>query len=225
MSGNLYPSLTAALDARLPRIASLSRRAVRWVRDRRQIRRWEAAGRPNPPPHRVKQQNIKGLARQYGLTTFVETGTFHGQTLEEMCDRFQRLYSIEIDDTLYRAAAEKFAPHRHITVLHGDSGTLLAELLPTLRGQKKLFWLDGHYSGSGTGRADADTPVIAELDHIHRYCEGDDFVIMIDDAREFGTNPDYPQLDVTLADIERKFGVKPVVMDDAIVAAVVRTSA
>jgi hypothetical protein len=53
-----------------------------------------------------------------------------------------------------------------------------------------LFWLDGHYSGGNTGKGEKDTPIMAELATI--YASDIPHVVLIDDARCFGTDKDYP---------------------------------
>jgi hypothetical protein len=58
--------------------------------------------------------------------------------------------------------------------------------------QPALFYLDGHYSGGITARAAKDTPIYEELSHIFEHDPR--HVIVIDDARCFGRDPDYPSL-------------------------------
>jgi len=60
--------------------------------------------------------------------------------------------------------------------------------------QPCLFWLDGHYSGGITAKADIETPVISEIKTIlkpscKKSCNIDD------DARLFIGSRDYPTLD------------------------------
>jgi hypothetical protein len=69
---------------------------------------------------------------------------------------------------------------------------VLKRVLPSVR-EPALFWLDGHYSGAGTARGKADTPVLRELAHILADPTLD-HVVIIDDARCFGTDPAYPGL-------------------------------
>jgi hypothetical protein len=54
--------------------------------------------------------------------------------------------------------------------------------------------LDGHYSAGITARGDLDTPIMAELSAI---CDHpiDGHVILIDDARCFTGEDDYPTVD------------------------------
>jgi len=57
-----------------------------------------------------------------------------------------------------------------------------------------LFWLDGHYSGGDTARGDSDTPVNEELRAIFQP-GGPAHIVLIDDARCFGTHPAYPTVE------------------------------
>src|SRR3990167_3220711 len=56
-----------------------------------------------------------------------------------------------------------------------------------------LFWLDAHYSGTGTARGRKDTPIARELKAIltHRVRN---HIIIIDDARLFNGQNSYPKL-------------------------------
>jgi hypothetical protein len=191
----------------------------RWLGSLREVRNWKRTGKPNPPPHPIKIRNIKNAAKNFQLDTLVETGTFHGNTVASTRKSFKSVYSIEIDATLYFAARKRFAHHPSVTILHGDSAAILPELLPRLTGRNILFWLDAHHSGPGTGRGESDTPILSELVHIRDHCAGSRHVIMIDDAREFGSSPSYPTLAELLAKLETMFGTKPSIMDDAIVLA------
>ena len=168
----------------------LSRRG--W-RDRRKHRAWLAAGRPLPAPSVVKHGIVREYADRYGLRTLVETGTYKGGTIDALSGHFQRIYSIELDDALYARARARFAGLSHVTILHGDS----AQALPALLGELKdpaLFWLDGHYSGPGTAKGRRETPI---LDEIHAILAHPipNHVILVDDARVFGTWPDYPTIE------------------------------
>ncbi len=172
----------------------LSRRG--W-RDRRKHRAWLAAGRPLPAPSVVKHGIVREYADRYGLRTLVETGTYKGGTIDALSEHFQRIYSIELDDALYARARARFAGRSHVTILHGDSAQALPALLGELN-DPTLFWLDGHYSGPGTAKGQRETPI---LDEIHAILAHPipNHVILVDDARVFGTWPDYP----TLAEFRR----------------------
>jgi len=70
---------------------------------------WLAKGQPVPAPNLYKEQLIKLLAVKYGLKTFVETGTYYGDTTHSVARFFDKLYTIELDDHLYDKAKRRFA--------------------------------------------------------------------------------------------------------------------
>ena len=147
------------------------------------------------PDPLAKQQILLSYAEQYGLRVLVETGTYLGDMVEAMKDRFDRIYSIELDDDLFENAATRFASSDHVRIIHGDSGVLLNGVLSEIN-EPALFWLDGHYSGGPTARGASDTPVLKELSHIFGTARTGD-VVIIDDAREFEYSRhsrDYPTL-------------------------------
>jgi hypothetical protein len=168
-----------------------------------------------PADHSVKQAAIRQLAEQYGTRIFVETGTFRGDMVEAMKQRFDRLYSIELNEEFCHAAKSRFATTPHVEILFGDSGEKLKEIMPRLTGPS-LFWLDGHFSGGDTAKGLEETPVMAELNHI---LDAPDLghVIIVDDARLFGVDPAYPTISaMTEAVLRRRPNLEVSVADDAI---------
>jgi hypothetical protein len=141
---------------------------------------WKLRGQPVRAPHLLKQRTVREYARRHRLRALVETGTYYGEMVAAMRRHVERIYSIELDPTLARRAAGKFARWPHITILEGDSARLLPELLAAIT-EPTLFWLDaGYYGWAGfsgeTGR------LAAELDAILRHpVRG--HVVLIDDAR------------------------------------------
>lgn len=160
-----------------------------WLRYRIEWIRW-VMGRLDRAPHLLKRRLIANRTRDYKPIVFVETGTLFGDMTYAHRDRFQRLYSIELDDQLYERAARRFQSYPHIHILHGNSGEKIAEVLREID-RPCLFWLDAHYSGGVTARGDEMTPIIDEIRHIlnHSVCG---HVIVIDDARLFNGNDGYP---------------------------------
>jgi len=165
-----------------------------WHRRRleKELRNWDRNGRPVPPLPEIKRRVIRAYAKEFGLRVFVETGTYRGETVEAMKDLFDRIISIEIGRELFEKAKERFSFAKHIEIIHGDSGEELGNVMMKL-GQPALFYLDGHYSGGDTARGRKDTPIYEELDHILKSSETR-HVIIIDDARCFGSEPGYPSL-------------------------------
>lgn len=161
-------------------------------KERRIISEWEHNGRPVPPPHIVKQVILKKFAERYNLRIFIETGTFYGDMVEAMKGFFDRIFSIELSRELYEKVRERFKGKGHIKLIHGDSGKELEGVLKSIN-EPALFWLDGHYSAGETARGEKDTPIYEELQHILTSREKR-HVIIIDDARCFGSEPDYPTI-------------------------------
>jgi hypothetical protein len=161
-----------------------------WVRWRicKDLQEWARSGR-TVPPHLIKQRTLLAYSKMYKLRVLVESGTYHGDMVEAMKHFFDRIYSIELDKDLYCKAKKRFRRASHIEIIHGDSGSVLKDVLGRVD-QPGLFWLDSHYSGGETARAEKDTPIYEELNHILRNRDKP-HVIVIDDAHMFGTDPAY----------------------------------
>ncbi|MGB3007361.1 MAG: hypothetical protein WBC06_12675, partial [Chitinophagaceae bacterium] len=88
----------------------------------------------------------------------------------------------------------------NIFLLNGDSGVKIAEVIAQLN-EPALFWLDGHYSGGITAKADKDCPVPEELHAI--FSSPVNHIILIDDARLFNGTNDYPAFEQIQAIIKQ----------------------
>lgn len=154
---------------------------------------WERNGKPAPLPHIFKQRIVRTYAKRFGIKILVETGTLFGDMVEAMKKDFDRIYSIELSKELYKEASKRFKRIEKIEIIHGDSGIELGNVINRIN-QPALFFLDGHYSAGVTARGDKDTPIYEELGHILNAQERG-HVIIIDDARCFGTDPAYPSIE------------------------------
>jgi hypothetical protein len=146
---------------------------------------------PVPPPHALKQNVVKSYQRQFSCDTLVETGTYHGAMVEAQLPNFKTIYSIEIDPTLWATQFERFKKYSSIHILPGDSSTVLKTIVPDLK-RAAVFWLDGHYSGQGTGKGLKECPIYEELDAV--FSSEYNHILLIDDARCFDGTCDYPTL-------------------------------
>lgn len=163
----------------------------RQLYDQKDLRDWKRGRLASPPPV-VKQRVVATYGERFGLRSLVETGTFEGAMVQAQRRRFDRIVSIELDPALHEEATRRFSSEPHIRLLQGDSSVVLEKVIAEI-GEPCLFWLDAHYSEGRTARGSSDTPVAHELDLILR--RGRDDVILIDDAREFGSSPSYPTLE------------------------------
>jgi len=117
------------------------------------------------------------------LKTFVETGTFHGETIRKMEPFFERLITIEIAPKLHQEARTRH-PSPKILYILGDSVTELGKISQELS-HPTLFYLDAHFSGAGTGKGVKDVPLIEEMEILGKRPHLD--CIIVDDVRLFGT--------------------------------------
>jgi len=187
---------------------------IRNVHYRRVVKKWDNNGRSVPPPHIVKELVVEEYKKRYGCRILIETGTFKGDMIYAEKDFFDKIYSIELDDFLFRKAVKKFKKYSHITILQGDSGIVLCEVVSKLD-EAALFWLDGHYSGGITTKGEKECPILEELKHIFE--SEYHHVILIDDARCFNGSRDYPTIGELTEYVEKnKPGYTIEVNDDII---------
>jgi hypothetical protein len=111
--------------------------------------------------------------------------------VEAQRNRFQKIISIELSEYLFASAKNKFQKYKNIEILYGDSGELIKDIVANLN-KPAIFWLDGHYSGGNTAKGKVETPIINELEAIIQ--SNKDHIILIDDARQFNGNNDYPTI-------------------------------
>jgi hypothetical protein len=157
---------------------------------------WVAEGSPldrnGSVPHDIKMFYVYRTLRDCGLTSFVESGTSHGDGIVAILPYVDHVHSIEAWEEAFIFSSKRFAGEAKVNLHFGDSEKILPEILPEL--WPSVFWLDAHYSGDGTAQLDKDTPVVAELKAIAA-SKNRLHAIVIDDARGFGDWKDYPSIE------------------------------
>jgi hypothetical protein len=165
--------------------------------------RWTITCRIGPPPWIYKAHMLKHYQHLYKLRTFIETGTYLGDTTYSMRNKCECLHTIELNKTLYENAVKRLSLFKNIIVHYGDSGIVLPKLISEIH-EPILFWLDGHYCGNSTSKGDKCTPIMNELDAIFRHrCKS--HVMLIDDARDFNGKNDYPEIKYLIYQIKVKY--------------------
>jgi len=136
-------------------------------------------------PYQSKAERLIEYSKKYGPRIMVETGTYQGSTSFACAPHFKKLYTIELSHELYSANLPGFLARPNTLSLEGDSAVVLKnKVLPELF-EPTIFWLDGHYSSTGTARGDVDSPIFYELTNILQHPLASKFIIIIDDMRLF----------------------------------------
>ncbi len=117
--------------------------------------------------------------------TWVETGTYLGETTEFLSHIAKMVYSIEPGPKLFADAHEHFKNYTNVRIINGLSEDVLPALLPVLSGDV-CFWLDGHYTDDLTHKGPQDTPIVDELACIaENISRMDRVVVLTDDVHLF----------------------------------------
>jgi hypothetical protein len=161
------------------------------------------------------------LRDRLNIQNFIETGTFKGGTTFWAAPLFNQVYTIEIDEQTSLNTQKNKGNHANIHFKIGDSRTILPQVVKELKGNS-VFWLDGHYSGPGTGGGDDECPIMEELEALKDLTHP---VIFIDDARCFLGRPlpphkpdNWPLIDTIFAYLHKNFPNHfTTIIDDTIV--------
>lgn len=124
---------------------------------------------------------IASLAKSYGITTVIETGTWLGYTADFLSLVFDEVHTIEISEIHYLLAEERLKNSSNVIRHFGSSEKVLHTILPDLQEQRLLFYLDAHWG--------VDWPLLNELEEIAR-THKDNCLIIIDDFKI----PDRPDI-------------------------------
>ncbi len=163
---------------------------------------WKLRGEPVRSPHLVKQRAVREYADRFGLRVLVEAGTYYGEMVAAMKNRFRQIYSVEYDHALAARAQKKFSGSPHIHIIEGDSQKAIPEIVRSLQ-QPALFWLDAGYYGWAGLQGDKQR-LTTELDAIlrdQRYPH----VILMDDARGLNGQNGAPTVDQMKQRIQTEF--------------------
>jgi len=155
----------------------------------REYRAWAQRDFAAPSPHYIKQSCL--IRNGYPNATWIETGTYLGQTTKVLSKFATKVFSIEPEPILFANAMKYFSKNENVEILNGTSEFIFPNLLPNINGDVN-FWLNGHYSEGKTFKGNQDTPILDELkcisenlSHFNKIC------ILVDDVRCF--NPRIPE--------------------------------
>jgi hypothetical protein len=133
------------------------------------------------------------LARELGISTFVETGTFKGDSVALVRSIFSQIHTCELSSELYQAALCRFESDKAVTCHLGSAGDLLKHISRQLVDRPVLYWLDAHWcAGENTAGEESQCPLLEELEAIFPLHPNS--VVWIDDARYFMSPPPKPHV-------------------------------
>jgi len=175
---------------------------IKETKNQKTIDKWYKNGCPVPTPHIIKQLAIQHYQQISGYNILVETGTFRGEMVEAQLNYFKQIFSIELSEKLWQSADNKFRSNNHVSILFGDSGKVLKDVMTQLDAPA-IFWLDGHYSAGETAKGETECPIYEEIDAIFsdkRF----NHILLVDDARCFNGTGDYPSVENLTKHIQSK---------------------
>jgi hypothetical protein len=162
--------------------------------------------------------------RELSLQTFVETGTFEGNTINSMQPLFSRIFSVELSPHYHAKAVERFRDAKGVNLALGESPAFLKNKREEFKASPVLFWLDAHWcSAEHTSGQDSQSPLLQEIEAIGPLHP--DSVLLIDDARLYLCPPpkphrcsDWPDWhDVTLALLKAGVAHRLMVLNDVVI--------
>lgn len=123
------------------------------------------------------------------IETFVETGTYKGETVHEMSKYFKDCITFELNEIMFNTAIEngKQLQVNNVIYILGDSVKNLPTTIDNYQLDTKpcLYFLDSHISGIDSSCIDSyPVPLMEELEIISKKCKSAN-VICIDDVRFF----------------------------------------
>jgi len=186
----------------------------------KEYKQWLKNDCPVPPPHLVKQLVIKELQKLYNYKYFIETGTFLGEMVDAQKNSFDKIISIELGKDLFEKAKQKFCNDKNVVIYQGDSGKVLVDIMKDVK-EPAIFWLDGHYSAGITAKGEKDCPIFEELDAIFQNSQLN-HILLIDDARCFIGEQDYPSIKVLSDYIQSKNSKYIIEVKDDVIRALVK---
>ena len=162
-----------------------------------EYRRWKKRNFSAPLPATLKRNFL--LSRGIDGASWIETGTYKGETAFYLSKSSKHVISIEPDLKLFSAAKKGLSGAENVTILLGKSEEVFLDAIE-LADKDVNFFLDGHFSGGETFQADLPTPLVFELETISRVIHKfEKVVVVIDDVRLCRHNvfeeSGYPSLD------------------------------
>jgi len=151
--------------------------------------RWHKRQYLPPSPQFIKLILLKKYSVQSSI--FIETGTFHGNSLLNLCSFFVKLYSIEPSEKYFEISKQNLKKKNNVVIINDTSENAFESLIINNIADLTIF-LDGHYAGWDTFKLSTSqiSSVNHELNIVEKYLfkfKEFKLSIFIDDFRLFGS--------------------------------------
>ena len=143
---------------------------------------WRRSNFSSPSPQHVKIKVLK--SNSLPNSTWIETGTYLGDTTSKLAKIAIRVITIEPQTELSLFTSKRLKRKKNVEVINVTSESSIVKVLEGVSGPT-CFWLDGHYSGDVTFQGSAISPISAELSAISNYLTKNQVVVFVDDFRLF----------------------------------------
>jgi hypothetical protein len=157
--------------------------------------KWRSLNYASPSPQHIKIRILK--SNSLNNATWVETGTYLGDTTSKLSKIAKNVISIEPQYELSVFASIRLKRFKNVEIINATSENSISSVLERISGPT-CFWLDGHYSGDVTFLGFNISPISDELGTIANYLKANEVVVFIDDFRLFVNSVDtgYPPHDI-----------------------------
>jgi hypothetical protein len=143
---------------------------------------WRRSNYSSPSPQHVKIKVLKSHALLN--STWIETGTYLGDTTSKLAKIANRVISIEPQAKLSLFSSKRLKRKKNVEVINATSESSIVRVLEGISGPT-CFWLDGHYSGDVTFQGTEISAISIELAAISNYLVDNQVIVFVDDFRLF----------------------------------------
>lgn len=151
----------------------------------------------------------------------IESGTYKGYTARKLALFVDHVITIEADFNYYTKSKKALQRFRNVTVMCGDSRTLIGQVLPPSE-TKCVLWLDAHYSGGDTAGSQDHCPLMDELLQILPLRHSSNSIILIDDSRGLIGASGWPILSDVVG-LLNQHDYSSIIIDDVLIASSTKT--
>jgi hypothetical protein len=166
---------------------------------------------------------IELVKNEFGIDTFIETGTYKARTSLWASEIFKNVITIEASKIIYNDNLRKYQDNHNISFLFGNSKDKLPGVITQLK-QPAIFWLDAHFCGGMTFSENNKCPLLDEIHIINQ--SSNENVILIDDARfflsphsKFNKLDDWPNI-IEILDLLNQVDDRYIIINEDVIFAV-----